>query len=112
MQRTRAGSIGPESICMLAEILAPRFHENPAPVRAAGPREPAVRSLVERIRAAIAQRGSCALRPGELHLLCPEEMSQSDIFRCIAAIAQEGAWSFKYLPDGRVSFAPLAGIAC
>lgn len=60
------------------------------------------------IRAEIARFGEAMVDWERLQLLCSDELSVSSQFMCIADMARAEKWSFAFLPDRAVRFAPLS----
>jgi hypothetical protein len=56
------------------------------------------------IRAHVHREGGYTLARGEFELLCPDHITASETFGCVARIAQKEHWSFAFLPDGKIHF--------
>ena len=67
----------------------------------------AVDPRVQRMRAEIEQSGETLLEPGELNLLCRDEVLDRDQWKTVAEIALNEGWSFTFFPDDSVRFAKL-----
>ena len=67
----------------------------------------AVDPRVLRMRSEIEQSGETLLEPGELNLLCRNEISDDSRWKLIAELAINEGWSFTFFPDDRVRFAKL-----
>ena len=59
------------------------------------------------MRTEIEQSGETLLEPGELNLLCLDEVSDDYRWNIIAEIAINEGWSFTFFPDDSVRFAKL-----
>jgi hypothetical protein len=67
----------------------------------------AVDPRVVRMRSEIEQSGETLLEPGELNLLCRNEISDDRRWNLIAELAINEGWSFTFFPDDSVRFAKL-----
>lgn len=67
--------------------------------------KPEVLAQVEKIRSDIRQLGESRVGCEELSLLCSDVSAMQEKIG-IEAIAEYEGWSFQYLPDGHVRFAP------
>ena len=67
---------------------------NPSPIEAE----------VSRLRTEVQRRGGFTLTPERVRIICPDELTTTQHFACIAAIAQREGWSFAFLRDGSVHF--------
>jgi hypothetical protein len=59
---------------------------------------------VTKIRQEVDKRGCLTISDEQLRILCPRDLSVSEQFARIAAIAQHEGWSFAFLPLGGVHF--------
>lgn len=57
-----------------------------------------------KIRTEVQRSGGVTVQAAKLALFCPDHLSVSQRFRCIAEIAQTEGWSFAFLRDGSVQF--------
>jgi hypothetical protein len=68
--------------------------------------KPAVITQVDKIRSEIQQFGESRVGCDELVLLCSDVTAAQERIG-IEQIAEYEGWTFRYLPDGHVRFAPL-----
>ena len=59
------------------------------------------------MRTEIEQSGETLLEPGELNLLCLDEVWDDYRWNIIAEIAINEGWSFTFFPDDTVQFSKL-----
>ena len=59
------------------------------------------------MRSEIEQAGETLLEPGELDLLCRNEILDDRRWNLIAELAINEGWSFTFFPDDSVRFAKL-----
>ena len=64
-------------------------------------------SQLAAMRREIERNGEAVVRWAELQLLCPDGLTVSEQFHCIAEIARDEKWSFAFLPDKTISFSSL-----
>ena len=69
--------------------------------------KPEVITQIEKMRSDIRQFGESRVGCEELSLLCSDVSAMQEKIG-IEAIAEYEGWSFQYLPDGHVRFAPSA----
>ena len=69
--------------------------------------KPEVLTQIEKIRSEIRQFGESRVGCEELSLLCSDVSAMQEKIG-IEQIAEYEGWSFQYLPDGHVRFAPSA----
>ena len=59
---------------------------------------------IAKIRGEVHRRGGFTVHSAQLRLICPDELTSPQQFKCIAEIAQKEGWSFAFLRDGCVHF--------
>lgn len=64
-------------------------------------------ALAASLEREVAQAQEAFISLAELHLLCPAAVAAADDFRCVAEFAAERQWSFAFLPQKVIRFAPL-----
>ena len=69
---------------------------------------PSFAQQLEAIRSEIDRAGEALVEWQRLQLLCSDELSVSEQFRCIADMARAEKWSFAFLPNRCVRFAPMS----
>jgi hypothetical protein len=69
---------------------------------------PSFAAQLAAIRDEVARAGEALVDSQRLQLLCSDELSVSDQFRCIAEMARAEKWSFAFLPNRAVRFAPMS----
>jgi len=69
---------------------------------------PSFASQLEAIRSEIARAGEALVEWERLQLLCSDDMSVSKQFMCIAEVARAEKWSFAFLPNRSIRFAPMS----
>ena len=69
---------------------------------------PTFASQLAAIRTEIQRAGEALVDWQRLQLLCSDELSVAEQFRCIAEMARAEKWSFAFLPNRAVRFAPIA----
>jgi hypothetical protein len=67
--------------------------------------EPA--DLLRRLETTVAARGEAHLPLAELRVLCPAGLTLAEEFHCVAEIASRRNWTFTFLPNRIVRFAPM-----
>jgi hypothetical protein len=63
--------------------------------------------LLRRLEGTVARNGEAFLPLHEIRVLCPGGFTVSEEFRCVAEIAAKRGWSFAFLPNRLVRFAPM-----
>ncbi len=69
---------------------------------------PTFASHLAAIRDEIERAGEALVEWQRLQLLCPDQLTVSEQFRCIAEMARAEKWSFAFLPNRAVRFAPMS----
>ena len=69
---------------------------------------PTFTSQLAAIRAEVERAGEALVEWQRLQLLCSDELTVAEQFRCIAEMARAERWSFAFLPNRAVRFAPIA----
>ena len=70
--------------------------------------QPTFAAQLAAIRDEIARAGEALVEWDRLQLLCSDELSVSSQFMCIAEMARAEKWSFAFLPNRAVRFAPMS----
>ena len=69
---------------------------------------PTFASQLAAIRDEIERAGEALVEWQRLQLLCSDQLTVSEQFMCIAEMARAEKWSFAFLPNRAISFAPLS----
>jgi hypothetical protein len=69
---------------------------------------PSFASQLAAIRAEIERAGEALVEWQRLQLLCSDQLTVGEQFRCIAEMARAEKWSFAFLPNRAVRFAPMS----